>query len=95
MFVDMQTECVGPSTRNSAYSHLASRQQALYSDGEGVCGNVRLSLAKFTDFLSTVETCAPQPIAESARDFGFSAQSGTARRPPGVDFSAASSRVSG
>ena len=30
--------------------------------------NVHLLLPKFAEFLSTVETCAPQPIAESARD---------------------------
>jgi len=50
------------------YKRMAIFQQELYSDGEGACGNVRLMLAKFTGFLSTVATCAPQLIAESARD---------------------------
>jgi FdhE protein len=65
------------------YKRMTMFQQTLYSHGVGagrnesgkrVSGllqqdlNVHLLLAKFTEFLSTVETCAPQPIAQSARD---------------------------
>ena len=57
------------------YKRMAVFQQTLYSDGAGACGNasgkdlqVHLLLPKFAEFLSTVETCAPQPIAQSARD---------------------------
>jgi FdhE protein len=65
------------------YKHMAMFQKALYSLGEGACGkgsgksassvlqqdlNVDVLLGKFAEFLSTVETCAPKPIAESARD---------------------------
>jgi FdhE protein len=65
------------------YKRVAMFQQALYFHGEGACGkesgktassllqqdlNVHRLLAKFTEFLSTVETCAPKPMAESARD---------------------------
>ena len=108
------------------YKRMALFQQALYSDGEKVCGNesgksvsgllqqdlhFHLLLPKFGEFLSTVETCAPQLMAEFERPrdrpmarfahfllancVGFSVQSRTARSPAGVDFSAASSRVLG
>ncbi len=65
------------------YKRMAMFQQALYSHAEGGCGNesgkrgssllprdlnVHLLLPRFGEFLSTVETCAPQPIAHSARD---------------------------
>jgi FdhE protein len=51
------------------YKRMAEFQQRLYSSNSlqqdlDVCP----LLAKFTEFLSTVETCAPPPIAESARD---------------------------
>jgi FdhE protein len=59
------------------YKRMAVFQQALYSHGVEACGNIRLLLAKFTEFLSTVETCAPQTIAESARDLN---SQGTERR---------------
>src|SRR5438876_8378477 len=64
------------------YKRMALFQQALYSDGEKVCGNesgkslssfqldlnVHPLLPKFAEFLSTVERCAPQLMAQSARD---------------------------
>jgi len=65
------------------YKRIATFQQALYSHGAGTCGsesgksvstvpgqhlNVNLLLPKFGEFLSTVEACAPEPIAQSARD---------------------------
>lgn len=65
------------------YKRMAVFQQTLYSLGAGACGNqagmdasgslqqdlrVNLLLPHFAEFLSTVETCAPQPIADSARD---------------------------
>jgi len=65
------------------YKRMAMFQQALYSHGEGACGNesgkrtssllqqdlnIHLLLPKFGEFLSTVETYAPQLVAESARD---------------------------
>ena len=65
------------------YKRMAMLQQALYSHAEGACGNesgksvsgllqqdlhFHLLLPKFGEFLSTVETCAPQLMAESARD---------------------------
>ena len=65
------------------YKRMAVFQQALYSHGVEACGNeagesasglfqqdlkVHLLAPKFAGFLSTVERCAPQPVAESARD---------------------------
>lgn len=65
------------------YKRMTLFQQALYSHGAEACGNeagknvsgllqqdlnVHLLLPKFAELLSTVETCAPQPIADSARD---------------------------
>jgi FdhE protein len=65
------------------YKRIATFQQALYSHGQGTCGNesgksasrlprehlnVHLLLPKFAEFLSNVESCAPPPIAQSARD---------------------------
>jgi FdhE protein len=65
------------------YKRIATFQQALYSHGAGTGGNesgksvsslprenlnVNLLLPKFGEFLSSVETCAPQPIAQAARD---------------------------
>lgn len=71
------------------YKRIAVFQQGLYSHGAETCGNesgkrtfgllqqhvnVNLLLAEFAEFLSTVETCAPEPVAASAR--GLSAQGG-------------------
>ena len=65
------------------YKRMTIFQQSIYSHGVEACGNesgkrisrllpqdlnVHLLLARFTEFLSTVETCGPQPIAQSARD---------------------------
>ena len=65
------------------YKRIATFQQALYSQGAGAGSNqsgkrvsslpqqdldVHRLLPKFAEFLSTVETCAPQLTAESARD---------------------------
>ncbi len=57
------------------YKRVEMLQKALYSNRAGAYANasgkdlqVQLLLPKFAEFLSTVETCAPQPIAQSARD---------------------------
>jgi FdhE protein len=64
------------------YKRMAIFQHTLYSHGEGACGNesgksvssfqqelkVHALLPKFAEFLSTVERCAPQLLAQSARD---------------------------
>ena len=65
------------------YKRMAMFQQTLYSHGEGACGNesgkgvsglleqdlnVHRLLPKFAEFLSSVEKCAPQLMAQSARD---------------------------
>jgi FdhE protein len=65
------------------YKRMAVFQHALYSHGVEACGNeagesasglfqqdlkIHLLVPKFAEFLSTVEGCAPQPVAESARD---------------------------
>ena len=56
------------------YKRMAMFQKELYSQGAGAGRNasgkdlnVPLLLPKFAEFLSTVESCGPQPIAESAR----------------------------
>lgn len=65
------------------YKRMAVFQQALYAHGAETCGNesdksasgllpqhlrVTLLLPRFAEFLSTVQMCAPEPVAASARD---------------------------
>src|SRR5229473_2629155 len=64
------------------YKRMAVFQRTVYSHGERACGNesgksvssfqqdlnVNAMLPKFAEFLSTVERCAPQLMAQSARD---------------------------
>src|SRR5579864_3006680 len=65
------------------YKRIAVFQQALYSQGGETWGNesarsassllqqhtkVDLLLPRFAEFLSAVETCAPEPVAAAARE---------------------------